>query len=121
MADGESTLFDVHLFAVMRLKVSGVPAATMKDAIPAALERMLAPSLEERFAGPNTEFAEEFSHYLVDVAGDTEYEQSRFFHSAKDPLIEPLRWLIAWADGERDADTLDTLIAQARETLDNTV
>jgi hypothetical protein len=121
MADPASTLFDVHLFAVVRLKVSGVPAPTMTDAIPAALERIPAPSLYGRFSSPDTEYAEEISHYLVDVVGDTEFAQSRFFDSAEDPLVQFVRELVAWHDGGRDTDRLSHLLAQARQFLDATI
>jgi hypothetical protein len=121
MSDPASTLFDVHLFAVVRLKVSGVSALSMTDAIPAALERIPAPSLYDRFTSPDTEYAEEISHYLVDVAGDTEYQQSRFFHSAEDPLVQFVRELVAWIANDRSDSQLAELLSQAQQILDQTI
>lgn len=63
------------------------------------------------------EFAEEYSHFLVDVVGDTEFEHSQFFYSAADPGLSPLRRLVAWADGPRDNAVLEQIVAEARETL----
>ena len=110
----------MHLFAIVRTKVTNVPAPSMPEAIPVALERIPAPSLDQRFNGPDTEFAEECSHFLVDVAGDEEFEQSQFFHSAQDPLLAFVRDFVAWQTHDREEDRLRTLLAQAAEILTQT-
>src|SRR5687767_8449376 len=74
----ETTQFDVHLFAVVRVKIPHVAAASHRDAIAWAVEH--SGDLYERFAGADSEFAEEFSHFLVDVVGDNAFEQSQWFY-----------------------------------------
>jgi hypothetical protein len=63
-------VYDVHLFPVVRLKVSGVQAASHVEAIERTLEKV-GPELEGRFASAGVEYAEAISHYLVDVVGDS--------------------------------------------------
>ena len=80
------TAYDVHLFAVVRVKVAGVTARSPQAAVEAAREQA-APSFYDRFDAPDGDYAEELSHYLVDVVGDDEYEQSVWFQAAEAPLL----------------------------------
>ncbi len=66
-------LFDVHIFAVVRVKVENVSAHTYAQAIHEAHLRV---NLDERFNG---DWTEEVTEYLVDVAGDEDYSHSRYF------------------------------------------
>ena len=71
--------YDVHIFTIVRVKVSGLDAVTPTDAIAEAKETVDFGSL---LAHPEFDWAEEHSHYLVDVVGDEEYEQTEWFLDA---------------------------------------
>jgi hypothetical protein len=51
--------------------------------------------LPKEFDGETAEFADEPSHFLVDVVGDSEFEQSRSPTSRQKPLRAPLGRLVA--------------------------
>lgn len=69
-------MFDVHLYAVVRVKVADVEAPSMETAI----ERARAEAdLDGMFATDTTQWAEEIVYAVVDVQGDEEYEQSKWF------------------------------------------
>lgn len=68
--------YDVHLYAVVRVKVSGVEACSMENAIEKAEG---ATPLHQMFDRGDMEYAEEITHYLVDVEGDEEYMQTKWF------------------------------------------
>ena len=110
--------FDVHLFAVVRVKVSNIEAASPRAAIDLAREQV--PDLYNRFEAPDGEFAEEFAEFLVDVVGVSDYRQSRRFHSIENPLLAILANLVAWhtADSQNVA-RLDEIVADAKEALNN--
>ena len=65
-----SRRYDVHLFAVVRLDVADVEAASQREAVERALERV---DLSARLAGPGFEYADELSHFLVDEVGDEQH------------------------------------------------
>lgn len=114
-------LFHVHLFAIVRREVRNVAAPSLRDAVEAALAQLSPHEFSERFDSDTTEFAEEFSHFLVDVDGDDDFTQSRFLTSAQEPLLELLRRLVAWHDNERPDDGLAALIVETRSILDGAV
>jgi hypothetical protein len=115
--DQPPDLYHVHLFAVVRVKISNVEATSERDAIARAREQ--APDLYERFDAPDGEFTEEFSQFLVDVVGDADYDQSRWFHSTENPLLSILDSLVRWYHAEpRDAARLDQIVAEAREAIE---
>jgi hypothetical protein len=117
----QARVFDVHLFPVVRLKASGVMAASHEQAIEKALEQVV-PELPARLANSGIEYAEEVSHFLVDVAGDAEYRQSHWYYSREEPLLSYLSRLVAWYDADRaDDDALEKLVAEAREALRSAV
>jgi hypothetical protein len=113
--------YDVHLFPVVRIKVSGIEAASHREAIERALERV-GSNLPAQLARAGAEYAEEISHYLVDVAGDEEYRQSQWFYSAEEPLLTILRRLVIWRDGgQANQEMLAKILADARQALENCV
>ncbi len=67
------------------------------------------------------EFADEISHYLVDVSGDPEFTASRWFHSAHHPWVPLFQRLITWDEQGRAADELAALLANVRQILAETV
>ncbi len=69
--------YDVHLYAVVRVKVCGVEAASQLEAIEEAENET---DLMRRFEGRDQEYSEEISHYLVDEAGDEEHLKTRWYH-----------------------------------------
>jgi hypothetical protein len=74
--------FDVHIFTVVRVKISGVEAESHAEAAKKANESVDMNALfnSERFLTQDvvTEWADEHSHALVDVVGDTEYTKSKW-------------------------------------------
>lgn len=92
--------FDVHLYALVRVKVSDVRAADQASAISAAMAEV---NLDDVFnrtfdgAGLETangvvtavEYADEVQYALVDEHGDAEYARSRAFHVSEDGTWVP--------------------------------
>ena len=115
-----TTQFDVHLFAVVRVKIPNVVASSHREAIAWAVEH--SGDLYERFVSADSDFAEEFSHFLVDVVGDQQYEQSQWFYCEQEPIIGYLRRLVRWHDGDPIAgDTFDKIMSEVRQALTVTV
>lgn len=78
-------MYDVHIFTVVRVKLSGVDAPTPTDAIAWVKEQLDFYNLFSDEHLPPTvdhEWAEEHSHYMVDVVGDAEFEQTESFLDA---------------------------------------
>ena len=117
--DGQS-LYDVHLFPVVRLKVSDIAAASHREAVEKACSATV-PELYQRFETKDGDFAEEISHFLVDVVGDEQFECSRFYYSESDPLVSNLARLITWYDKGADSEELERIIADARDVLETSV
>jgi hypothetical protein len=69
-------MYDVHIFAVVLLKVESIEADTQKDAIWKALESV---DLYNQFEGPHTEYAEEIVRYVVDEVGEDEYSHTQTY------------------------------------------
>ncbi|HSG70753.1 MAG TPA: hypothetical protein VLA12_10085 [Planctomycetaceae bacterium] len=111
-------LFDVHLFPVVRIKVSGVAATSQREAIETALVQT---DLHAHFSDSDGEFAEELSHFLVDVVGDEEYEQSRWYFSRETPVIANLARLVAWHDRGCPEIELPSIVRDARDILNNSL
>jgi hypothetical protein len=110
--------FDVHLFPVIRVRISGVEGPSHREAVEEAL-RHLGPTFYARFKEPDSEFAEEFSHFLVDVAGDDDFRNSQWFYSSQEPLLALLRRLLEWDQrGRTDGQLLTKLLANARDAVD---
>jgi hypothetical protein len=72
--------FDVHIFTVVRVKISGVEAESHSEAAKKANESVDMNALfnDTDSQGIVTEWADEHSHALVDVVGDTEYTKSKW-------------------------------------------
>ena len=86
----EETEHDVHIFAIVRVKVPGVKAKSQIQAIEEARGRVDFYRLFELCAQPGTEcveFAEEFSHYLVDEEDDLEYNATRWYKDGADGIV----------------------------------
>lgn len=89
-------IFDVHLHAVVRVKVPKVEAATMEEAIEKAKELADCDRLfVATTPGPVecTEFADEYTHHIVDVVGDPEYAKTQTF-------TETFAGLRPWKDSD---------------------
>ena len=71
--------YNVHLFALVRVKIEDIEAADMPGAIKLAEDRAPLERLFNHGREPDTEYAEEISHCLVDVQGDTEFNDSCWF------------------------------------------
>ena len=113
----ENAMYDVHLFPVVRLKVPNVEAPSHREAITQA-RCQIAEDLTQRFPDDDGEYAEEFSHYLVEVVGDEERLQSQSFYSQDEPLVANLRRLVNWYDARRgDVGELAEIIDDARDVL----
>lgn len=89
---------DVHVFAIVRVKIENVEAESQTEAIDKAekavdfhrllhqSDRSLAAYSRDWYGTSGiavtcVEFAEECSHYLVDEAGDEEYARSKWYQS----------------------------------------
>ena len=75
--------YNVTLQAVVNVRVPGVGAASPREAVDAALDKVdLYGLFDRQKPTPNvdfTEYAEEVREALVDEAGDEEYDKSRWF------------------------------------------
>jgi len=78
-------IYDVHIFTVVRVKTVGIEAASQQEAMKKADESLDYNQLFSRLHG--VEWAEEHSHALVDVHGDTEYENSRWYDADLETLM----------------------------------
>jgi hypothetical protein len=67
---------NVHIFAVVRVKVSNVQAENHAEAIRKA-ETMV--DLHQMFLGSDSEFADDVDCFLVDDVGDEEFANSRWY------------------------------------------
>lgn len=90
--------YDVHIFAVVQLKVERVEADTQRDAIRKAVESV---DLYNQFEGPRTEYAEEIARYVVDEVADDEYTHTQTYLDKQHSELDTL-------DKERGTEILDT-------------
>ena len=111
-------MFDVHLFPVVRIKVPGIEATSHIAAIEQAIAQI---DLYVECESTNFEYAEELSHFLVDVTGDQEYENSQWFYSQDNPLLANLRRLVNWYDQGQSQHELDSIIKSARDAISASV
>ena len=68
--------YDVHVFTLVRIKVEAIEANTMPEAIKRALESL---NFDAMLDHPEYNWAEEHSHYLVDLHGSDDYSESCWF------------------------------------------
>ena len=118
MPEPTSQQFDVHLFPVVRMKVSGVHATSHQAAIEKALEQT---DLHARLVSTGGEYAELLSHFLVDVVGDEQFAQSRWFYSQQTPPLDNLFRLVSWYDRGRPEAELQEIVRDARDVLTNSI
>jgi hypothetical protein len=79
---GRAMKYDVHIFAIVRVKVAGISAESQAEAIDKAENSVDLYRILDNPGGvgvQGTEFADGISHYLVDEVGDSTYRQSRFY------------------------------------------
>lgn len=107
-------LFNVHLFPVVRLRVSVVEAASHIEAVEQTVAQT---DLYVECESTNFEWGEELSHFLVDVAADPEFENSQWFFSQDNPLLANLARLVKWYDQGRSPNELEAIIKSARDAL----
>lgn len=68
--------YDVHVFTLVRVRVQGIEAETM----PEAIEQVIASvDFDALLSHSEYNWAEEHSHYLVDVHGSPDYSESRWY------------------------------------------
>ncbi len=79
--------FNVHLFPVVRVKISDIEAASQTEAIEKARELRDLETLSE--LDPDVTYADEISHFLVDEQGDDEHEHSQFYEADGETLMTP--------------------------------
>lgn len=115
-------LFDVHVYAVIRQKFEKVEAPTQQEACLAAMKT---PEFSRwmdcfRYNGeelaPAGEYADGIDGFLVDVCGDTEYNESRFYYDTDNKFVELAKKILAWADdNNRSMATMLTLADELRK------
>jgi len=66
--------YDVHIYAVVRVKIEGVNAESQTAAITAAQK-----GLDMEYAIKQGEYAEEITGFLVDEVGDENYSKTRAY------------------------------------------
>lgn len=85
--------YDVHIYAVARIKVSGIEANSQQEAIREAeklvdLDRVL----NKTFGDIEVCSAEEIQDYLVDEVGDAEYQNTKTWEEdVNGELVRPLK------------------------------
>jgi len=77
--------YDVHIYPVVRVKVSGVEAESQVEAIRKAEEMTDFHRLFDREAN-GIEYAEDIDCFLADEDGDEEYLNSRWYDKEYRPL-----------------------------------
>jgi hypothetical protein len=78
--------YDVHIYAVVRVKIEAVEADSQVAAIQEAQKGL---DLEE--AVRSGEYAEEITGFLVDEVGDENYSQSRAYQADGVTLEKPAK------------------------------
>jgi len=89
---------NVHVFAVVRLKLVGIKAVSHKQAVRKAARRLWN-TLYQTFSNANlrklpagvtdVEFGEELTHFLVDEEGDAEFARSTWHEDGGQPMPDP--------------------------------
>jgi hypothetical protein len=115
----EPCMFDVHLFSVVRITVPCLEADSPAEAVAKAVQQCW-DSLYQRFDSADTEFAEEFSYFLVDVLGKQRI--TRGYLPKEDLRIDLLIRLLKWFDRARDdKNQLASIISAARDIVNEAV
>jgi hypothetical protein len=73
--------YDVHMYAVVRIKLESIEAESQLAAIAKAEEKRC--DIDHLLR--SGEFAKEIQCYLVDETGDEEYNNSRYYTGDADP------------------------------------
>lgn len=69
-------VYDVHVFTLVRVKVQGIEAETMPEAIERAIASV---DFDAMLSHSGYNWAEEHSDYLVDLRGSPDYSESRWY------------------------------------------
>ena len=85
--------YSVHLFPIVRVKISDIEASSQAEAIKAAKELWITAK-----GGPKPKYAHEISHFLVDEVGDDEHLNSKFYDADGKTLLVDKR-LVIGVDG----------------------
>jgi len=107
-------IYDVHLLKVVAVKVRRVAADEMRDAIEEAEGSHDWYHLFRDIAGEDTEYNEDTIAMLVDLCGDAEFNESRWFDSITNSLYPLLKEIV---DNEHDPPKLSKAIQAARRKL----
>jgi len=111
--------YDVHLFGLIRVTVPSVEAASCREAIERASWQLIADDFFEHWADEDLHLSDEWSHAIVQRSGQG--EAGRTLYAANDPLLAPLRRLVAWYDAELGTDAeMEQIVVQARQLLGDT-
>ncbi len=79
--------YDVHIYAVVRVKLEGIEAPGQREAIDAARKQFDDEGMGEKLGltrpanAAHAEYADEVVRYLVDEQGDEEHERSQWYES----------------------------------------
>lgn len=83
--------YDVHIYAVVRVKLEGIEAPGQREAVDAARKRFDEEGIGEKLgltspaSVAHAEYADEVVRYLVDQQGDEEYERSQWYEGDNAP------------------------------------
>lgn len=111
--------YDVHLYQVVRVKVSGVQASDMEDAVLKVQDEFDWHLMFRNLSRwCETEYAEEVQAMLVDRVGDVDYEQTQLFNSSTNPFYSTLKEIVQNKD---DPEKLHALLAMAECDLRNVI
>ena len=72
--------YNVHIFTVVRVKVTDVEAESQAEAMKKAEEQIDFNAMFKDITNVETEWGEEHSHVLVDEVNDEEYENSKWYN-----------------------------------------
>ncbi len=109
--------YNVQIFAVVRVDVANMPAASCREAVNTALRQIDLASQ----VGSNAEYAGELSHFVVDLVGDKEFRQSESFTSQDQPLLANMARLLNWAEHGRNPLELERILHDARAAVADSI
>jgi hypothetical protein len=84
----EEMKYEVHIYAIVQVKVVDVEAESQQEAIRKAEARCdLYTLFQQNVREPHTEYAEDIDSFLVDEVGDEEHEHSCWYDKHANPSI----------------------------------
>lgn len=122
------TKYDVHYYAEIRQKFTNIEASSPREAVLKGFEDQRYLRWIQQFYVEHPlcvrigEFAEGFSGYMVDVAGDTDYSESRYFADCAQDGVAVLQQLVAWAERQPLIPAgLQPIVDRAKQLTKNVV